>query len=72
MIALDQIQQMPLHEKLRLMEALWEGIARQEDQIEIPQWHKDLLDRREELMRQGKGRVIEWEVAKQRINDAIS
>jgi hypothetical protein len=50
MIALAEIQDLPLHEKLRMMEALWDGIAPQEAELEIPQWHKDLLDEREQLI----------------------
>lgn len=54
MIALEEIQKLPLHEKLRMMEALWDGIAPQEAELEVPQWHKDILDEREQLIRDGK------------------
>jgi hypothetical protein len=33
MIALAEIQQLPLREKLMVMEALWESLAREEDQL---------------------------------------
>ena len=70
MIALNEIRQMSLHEKLQVMEALWEDIAREEDQVEVPQWHKDLLDERETLVREGKAQFVDWETAKKQIREA--
>lgn len=72
MIALAEIQDLPLHEKLRMMEVLWDGIAPQETKLEVPQWHKDLLDEREKLIQDGKATFTDWETAKQQIRNAIS
>ena len=72
MIALAEIRNLPLHEKLRMMEALWDGIAPLEAELEVPQWHKDLLDEREQRIQDGKAEFIDWETAKQQIKDAIS
>ncbi|RYD38993.1 MAG: acyl-protein synthetase [Verrucomicrobiaceae bacterium] len=72
MIALAEIRDLPLHEKLRMMEALWDGIAPQEAELEVPQWHKDLLDERGRLVQEGKAKFIDWETAKQQIKDATS
>jgi putative addiction module component (TIGR02574 family) len=72
MIALADIHELPLHEKLRMMEALWDGIAPLEAEMEVPQWHKDLLDEREQLILDGKAKFIDWETAKLQIKDAIS
>jgi len=55
-----------------VMEALWESIARAEDQLEVPQWHKDILDEREKLVQEGRAKFIDWEAAKQQIRDATS
>ena len=72
MIALSEIHELPLHEKLRMMEVLWDGIAPLEAEVEVPQWHKDLLDEREQLIQEGKAKFIDWETAKLQIKDAIS
>jgi len=72
MIALAEIHELPLHEKLRMMEALWDGIGPLEAELEVPQWHKDLLDEREQLIQDGKAKFIDWETAKLQIKDAIS
>ena len=70
MTALEQIHQMPLHEKLLVMEAIWDEIAREEKNLEVPQWHKDLLDERERMIAEGKAKFVDWEDAKQQINEA--
>jgi len=72
MIALDELHELPLHDKLRMMEALWDDIAPLEAELEIPQWHKDLLDERERLVAEGKASFIDWETAKRQIKDSVS
>ena len=72
MIALAEIRELPLHDKLRMMEVLWDGIAPSEAELEVPQWHKDLLDERGQLIHDGKATFIDWETAKQQIKDAVS
>lgn len=71
MTAIEQIHQMPLHEKLIIMEAIWEDISREKDALEIPQWHKDILDERERLIAEGKAQFIDWEDAKEQIKQAV-
>ena len=66
-MALMQIDQMTLEEKLLAMEALWDNLCRREEGLPMLQWHKDLLDERERLIRDGKARFTDWETAKRRI-----
>jgi len=62
-----ELDRMSLKEKLRTMEALWDDLCRTEEAIPVPQWHRELLDERAGLVRQGKARFISWEAAKKRI-----
>lgn len=71
MTAIEQIHQMPLHEKLLVMEAIWKDISREQDILEMPQWHKDILDERNRLIADGKAQFIDWEDAKKQIKEAI-
>ena len=71
MTVMEQIYKMPLHEKLLAMEALWDDISREEAVLEVPQWHKDILDDRERLIAEGKARFIDWEDAKKQIRHAV-
>jgi hypothetical protein len=70
MIALDQIHQLPFREKLLVTEAIWEDLSREEENLEVPQWHKELLDERERLLCEGKAQFVDWEDAKRQINEA--
>jgi hypothetical protein len=70
MTALEQIQRMPLREKLLVMEAIWNDISGEEQNLEAPQWHKDTLDERERLVAEGKAQFIDWEEAKEQIKKA--
>jgi hypothetical protein len=44
MNVIEQIRKVPLHDKLLTMEALWEDLVSSEEHVEIPEWHKDILD----------------------------
>ena len=70
MIALEEIYQLSLREKLLVMEAIWEDISRDEQKLEVPQWHKEVLDERERLLAEGKAQFLEWEDAKRQIDEA--
>lgn len=70
MIALEEIHELPLREKLLLMEAIWDDLAREEKELEPPQWHKELLEQRDRLVTEGSAHFIDWEEAKRQINKA--
>ena len=70
MIALEEIHRMPLREKLLMLEAIWEDVSRHEEDVEVPQWHKDTLDERERLLAEGQARFVDWEEAKRQIKEA--
>lgn len=71
MIALETIQQLPVREKLYVMEMLWSELCRDEAGVEVRQWHKDLLDERESLAASGQAAFIPWEEAKEQIQQAV-
>jgi len=71
MIGQEEIRQLPFPEKLALLEALWIELSSQPEKIEIPQWHKDILDERMQADDSGQVEWIDWEVAKQQIKEAI-
>ena len=62
---------MPLPQKLALFETLWTELSSEPEQIEIPQWHKDILDERLQAAERGEVEVIDWEVAKDQIREMI-
>ncbi len=71
MIAQTEIRQLPLPEKLALLEAVWSELASDPDTVEVPDWHKDILDERQRLLDQGSAQVLDWELAKDQINRTV-
>ena len=71
MIAQAEIRQMTLPEKFALLEAVWAEISTDPSQVEVPQWHKDLLDQRDLDLQEGRAVVLEWDEAKKQIDQAI-
>jgi putative addiction module component (TIGR02574 family) len=71
MIAKEEIRKLPMKEKLALLEAVWAEISPEPDELEVPQWHKDLLDERRDAYERGEIRVIDWEDAKKEIEASI-
>ena len=65
------LDQMTLAEKLRLMEALWSDLSRNEQQLESPAWHEQVLKERDERVRSGQETFVDWESAKQQLRDRL-
>jgi hypothetical protein len=68
---------LPLHEmslpsKMELLEALWDNLSRNPDQLESPGWHREVLDERRERLKIGDEKVSEWEAAKEDIRRRVS
>jgi putative addiction module component (TIGR02574 family) len=71
MLAQAEIRQMSLPEKLALLETVWAEISSDPSQVEVPQWHKDILDDRDLALQEGRATVLEWDEAKKQIDQAI-
>lgn len=68
MIAHSEIRKLPLSQKLELLEVVCSELSSDPHTIEVPQWHKDILDDRQRGLEKGSMAVIDWELAKEQIN----
>lgn len=59
-----EIKQLSREEKWRVMEAIWEGLSNEEDQIESPDWHKKTLQETELRLNSGQEKLVDWQEAK--------
>ena len=66
-----QLDQMTTEEKLQAMEALWDDLCRR-GAVLVPQWHKDILDKRQRMIDERKAEFIDWETAKKQIREQTS
>jgi putative addiction module component (TIGR02574 family) len=58
------LAQMTVSEKLHVIETIWEDLARDESQVESPDWHSRELHDREQRLQAGTESVLDWETAK--------
>lgn len=63
-MSISEIRQLPLNEKLQLMEALWDDLRRNADSVLIPDWHKNLLDARRLAVEEGREQILDWDSIK--------
>ncbi len=58
------LKEMTLHEKLAIMESLWEDLAGSPESIESPAWHGEILKERRQRNADGSAQFVDWETAK--------
>jgi putative addiction module component (TIGR02574 family) len=63
-MSITEIHQLPLSEKLQIMEAIWEDLRAQAKDVPVPHWHEELLDARRDAVAQGHEEVLDWDDAK--------
>jgi hypothetical protein len=71
MIATSEIRLLPLAEKLALLEVVWTEFCGEEEKLEVPDWHREILDDRQKSLDDGSMEILDWDVAKQQIDREI-
>jgi len=71
MTALEHVHEISFHQKLRLLEAIWDHMAREEGNWEMPQWREEIMNECERLMAESETAFIDWEDAKNGIKTAV-
>lgn len=65
------LDKMTTSDKLSVMEKLWEDLCKDPDSIPSPEWHKNILESREQEIKNGKAKFHSLDSAKERIRDQI-
>ena len=65
------LKDMTKKEKLEAMEMLWDDICRNIPDFSSPAWHEQILKEREERLKKGKEKVLDWNQAKKDLRDSI-
>ncbi len=66
------LDQMSTDEKIQTMESLWDDLCKKAESSSSPSWHKNVLHEREERIKKGNDKFIDWDKAKKHIRDAVS
>jgi len=64
-----EIKHLSREEKLRVMEAIWEDLSNEEEQIESPDWHKKALKETEHRLSSGQEKIVDWKDAKKELRN---
>jgi len=72
MDAVLPLDQMTVEEKLRAVEEPWDDLCRNEKQIPMAHWQKELLDQRQRQIDAREAKFSDWESAKNRIRERTS
>lgn len=66
----SKLNKMSNKEKLRAMELIWDDLCRTSD-FASPDWHKDILAKREKRIKEGKEDFLDWEESKRLLKENI-
>jgi len=67
MDAVLPLDQMTVEEKLRAMEAIWRSLSTREEQVPVPDWHKQVLDERQRQIDAAEATFVSLEEMKERV-----
>ena len=65
------LDQMTTADKLRALEQIWEDLCRTPKDMPSPSWHADVLQARENRIREGSSHFTGWAEAKQKVRDSV-
>jgi Putative addiction module component len=63
------IKHLSKEEKLQVMEALWEELTMNEEELESPAWHQKALQETESRISAGQEKAVDWQTAKKKLRD---
>ena len=63
-MSIAEIHQLPLSEKLQIMEAIWEDLRAHAAELGVPEWHRELLATRQNAVAEGREQVLDWDDVK--------
>ncbi|MFP4349423.1 MAG: addiction module protein [Thermodesulfobacteriota bacterium] len=55
---LADIKKMSMVERLKAMEALWDSLLYENEEIESPEWHEKIIEKRKAKIKIGKAKFI--------------
>jgi len=64
-----EIQHLSREDKLRVMEAIWEDLSKEGEEVESPNWHKEALQETEQRLNLGEEKLVDWHTAKKELRE---
>lgn len=63
---INELSQLNKNEKLLLVEALWDSIASDPEEVEVPDHHKSILEQRLQTLEEDKENGASWKEIRQK------
>ncbi len=68
-VDISQLLQLPVDDRLEILERIWESLASREEAVPVPDWHLEELDRREAEHQRNPASMVSWEEVKRRLRE---
>jgi putative addiction module component (TIGR02574 family) len=65
---LADIKKMSTVERLKTMEALWDSLLYENEEMETPEWHEKIVEKRKAKIKSGKAKFISLSELKARLD----
>ena len=65
------LDRMTVSEKLSVLEDIWDDLCHTQDAIPSPEWHADVLQAREQKIKEDKAKFLDLGEAKRRVWDQV-
>ncbi|MEA1946134.1 MAG: addiction module protein [Thermodesulfobacteriota bacterium] len=62
-----EIKHLSREEKLKVMEAIWEDLSREDEEVESPNWHQKALRETEHQFKSDQLKIVDWKDAKKEL-----
>ncbi|QHI69094.1 addiction module protein [Tichowtungia aerotolerans] len=66
-MSIAELKSMSRDEQLLAMEILWEELSREDQQVESPAWHKEVLDERQSMVAEDSASYLTMDELKKRL-----
>jgi putative addiction module component (TIGR02574 family) len=67
----QEIDKLPLSEKILLVEDIWDSVARDNRDLPLPEWQKQELDKRYTDYREGRTTLHDWQEVHESLRNSV-
>lgn len=65
---ITEVKNLPIEKRMLLMEQIWDTLCHEEEEIESPSWHEDILNERMQLVKSGKAKFLSIQELKDKLS----
>lgn len=64
-----EIGHLSREDKLRVMEAIWEDLSKEDEEVKSPKWHQEALQETEQRLSLREEKEVDWHTAKKELRE---